>query len=1180
MKDKIELLAKGVFTFDRPELVTSVGNISISVEMGKSVEGSFTVSSSADKPFKGLVYATDSLISFDTNSFFNASNTINYKFDATHLDIGDSVKGRITIVSELGELDIPFQAKVRVPSCDTSVGPASDLFHFANLAQTDWSEAKNLFKSEEFGRTLSFYDSKFDTLYRALMRSGNNSLALEELLTAAHKKKPVSIKCEKNELSYEMPATVLKDSITITRDSWGYLQLTVETEGEFLSVERNIIWMDDFTGDDFKLELAIDPAKMHGGTNLGTIRISSVRETLTLSVIVKGRSDNLKERLARRKMRHVEMKILNNYMDLCFGRISQSKFVTEEEKELDKLRVYRPQGVLDRLTYIWLQLLSGREPQAVAALGIIFEDEDWGDDAFAFALALYLKALADHESLNDECGERLRNLYESTLDARIYLMYMGLDRKNRLSNNAKFDALRKAIRRGQTSPTTLFVACRIVNDEPTVLKEFTGFDLQVVCFGIKHKMITRNALIQIAYLAAREKTTSSLMISTLEHACEIFHTNEILEALCIHLIRGSKHDKTAFKWLSIGVNEQISAKNLYESCMKAWLSCRNEALPRGVQTYFETGVDLPDDIKSVFYAESVRRKTPSDGTSLVFMGQIREYAIKRLSEGAIDDNLAVLYNNVIEESDITPAVTAVLPDVVFKHKITGLPECTQSVLVAHKELENELSFPVRNGEAYADIVTEEFELLAEDGHGNRIVPARYSSERMITNPCLLRAASKNCTEDIRILLSELEGARYRGDAELAITLVGKIVYAPGLEKHFEIECRRELIEYYYENLEGELMEDLLVHTDLSVLSRRDRARMIDLMILRELYSLAVHNMELYGNYGVDSKRIAKLTSRLIETGDQRVGSEIFTELCFRVFQKKKHDDSIVKYLVRYYNADSESMYQVWRAAIDAGINAEELEERLLAQILFTENDMSYSRDIFRHYYGHGGNRKLIKAFLSCYAYKYLVCDQLPDESMLELMRRESVYDENDLCVLAILKFYSTQEELQEPDRNYVEQRMLLLEHKGVIMPFFRNFKNGIHIPEGMQDKQYVEYHTNPAKRVRIHYCMLTGESGDNGYVEEDMHDLGYGIFVSEFVLFYGEILQYYITEDVEGEAVITESGELCIEPEMIGNEETGYHQLNLMITAREMNDSKTMQRLMETYIRNEYISKKMFNPLF
>ena len=355
--------------------------------------------------------------------------------------------------------------------------------------------------------------------------------------------------------------------------------------------------------------------------------------------------------------------------------------------------------------------------------------------------------------------------------------------------------------------------------------------------------------------------------------------------------------------------------------------------------------------------------------------------------------------------------------------------------------------------------------------------------------------------------------------------------------------------------------------------------MIELLIMRELYSLAFRNMKVFGYGGVDIRRITKLVSRLITSNDENIGDPFFTELCYAAFCRKRHDRDIMSYLVKYYNGDNDSMYELWKAATDEGISADDLEERLLAQLLFTESDMSYSKDVLKRYYDHGSNRHLIGAFMSYYAYRYLVKELLPEADMLELMRRESVYQTNDLCVLAILKYLSQEEHFDDRDRNFIETKLADLENRGIVLPFFKTFGDGIRVPNEMQDKHFVEYHTDPRRHVRIHYCLLSDEDAEN-YVEADMKDLGYGIFVSEFVVFYGEVLQYYITEEDADSYVVTESSEIRPEPEMIGNEDTGYRQLNLIITAREMNDSKTMQKLLENYIRNEQLAKQLFEPIF
>lgn len=73
-----------------------------------------------------------------------------------------------------------------------------------------------------------------------------------------------------------------------------------------------------------------------------------------------------------------------------------------------------------------------------------------------------------------------------------------------------------------------------------------------------------------------------------------------------------------------------------------------------------------------------------------------------------------------------------------------------------------------------------------------------------------------------------------------------------------------------------------------------------------------------------------------------------------------------------------------------------------------------------------------------------------------------------------------------------------------------------------------------------------------------------GIHVKEFILFYNENIQYYITEEEEhGQIAVTESVNVQLDHNMKLEEDTRYNQLNFMLTALDVQDDKT---LMETGI--------------
>ena len=134
----------------------------------------------------------------------------------------------------------------------------------------------------------------------------------------------------------------------------------------------------------------------------------------------------------------------------------------------------------------------------------------------------------------------------------------------------------------------------------------------------------------------------------------------------------------------------------------------------------------------------------------------------------------------------------------------------------------------------------------------------------------------------------------------------------------------------------------------------------------------------------------------------------------------------------------------------------------------------------------------------------------------------------------------------------------------------------------LRDKFIVEYICNPAHPVTIHYRIeKKGESEE--FVQEAMENRFEGIHVREFVLFYGETIQYYITEQTEEGPKITESISTGIEEDIThegtSNGENRFKILNTMTIARQMRDEKTLIDMMEEYAKDVGLRRMAFAPL-
>ena len=139
------------------------------------------------------------------------------------------------------------------------------------------------------------------------------------------------------------------------------------------------------------------------------------------------------------------------------------------------------------------------------------------------------------------------------------------------------------------------------------------------------------------------------------------------------------------------------------------------------------------------------------------------------------------------------------------------------------------------------------------------------------------------------------------------------------------------------------------------------------------------------------------------------------------------------------------MFAVWRVCREKEINCTEFEERLIGQVLFAE---TYSMDVaqvFESYYEKGTDKRLIKAFLKYNAYKYLVKDRVIPEELFDIIAKELSFDKNEICSLAMLKYYSTKEHLDRNQKIFAEYYIEYFAGKDMVLPFFKDFAGKAYI---------------------------------------------------------------------------------------------------------------------------------------
>ena len=138
MQGMIDRILEEQFGNDNGSLDFSCAKIEISIPAGSVYEGSFRICSAPGVLTDGYIYTSDLRMECLTPTFSGSDEEIFFCFHGDYMEEGEVVKGVFNVVSNLGEYYLPFVVSVEYQILNSSIGTIKNLFHFANLAKSNW----------------------------------------------------------------------------------------------------------------------------------------------------------------------------------------------------------------------------------------------------------------------------------------------------------------------------------------------------------------------------------------------------------------------------------------------------------------------------------------------------------------------------------------------------------------------------------------------------------------------------------------------------------------------------------------------------------------------------------------------------------------------------------------------------------------------------------------------------------------------------------------------------------------------------------------------------------------------------------------------------------------------------------------------------------------------------------
>jgi hypothetical protein len=1168
----MEEILNGGFEYEVPKLILSCEKIQRTIKPGEDGRDEIYLGTEDNRRLKGYASSTHRRLVLGMDKFSGSTVDLPYGIDTAGLMPGDSFEGKIVLSTNVGEYQIPFTISVEKDQLKSHTGEIRTPEEFARLAKEDFREAFRLFTNENFRKHLAGNSPKEQALYLGMSKNPVTYQHLEEYLIAAGEKEPVRIHLKEEQASFYEIRESIQEEVAVHKSGWGHLRLEVEAQGDFLEVTKKIVTEEDFIGSTYGVEYIIHREALGRGRHFGKLLIRSPYETLVCQIVA-SKDKEVQVNMNSQEKRY-KLALTKDYLRMRLGKTQESAWLAESFHVIGQLGA----AGYDYPEYqLYEAYLYYRRDEFVKAQEILkkYQDKSFTREDLELAgVYLYLCYLVGLLKKKDDVCRKVRSFYQQKRDSFfLFWVLLQLDEEYEVTpSNAVFQ-MEELFSLGCKSPLLYLEAWQMIEKDMTLLHRLGGLWNQVFLFAGKEGLLGEELSMRLAYLSGYEKRFSRSLYRALCIAYEAHPTDDTLDAVCKHIMKGEPRRREYFKWYALAVERGLRLTRLYEYYIETMNTQSLEALPLSLRMYFTYNNALSDKKKAYVYANVVHHKAEDPDTFENYRKVMKEFALQKLSEGKINEDYAVLYQEFAAES-ADHKMTEALGKMLFTYRLYCDDKKVRYVVVRHSQMKDEEIYPCVDGVAYPRIYTEDAVVLFVDERQRRYVSTvDYNLRKLMDETKLLPACMEMEVAEPGFLLSMCQDGHI---TEKNLELFQRLEEQDGFSKAYRMENRRKLLDYYTANMDKETMDRYLRQMDYRAFAKVDKKTLLELLIARGMYRDAYQVFCDFGGEGVSLEGLLKLCSRMIMENEAEEEEELL-HLADYIYSKGKYDDVILEYLLKYYQGSQNHMFSLWDSARGFQIDTYAYEEKLLLLCMFVGDYRAHGAKVLESYVKALGKERVIKAYLTFASYGCFAKGHKLQPFVRKCLQAaiEREWEMDLVCRLTLLQSYARNRDWNSKQEPQVRQLLEDAVTKGIVLSCFHRFPPQFLSPWQLDDKVFVEDRTDPDAAVTLYYFLDTGLGNEPHYQSEPLRSRYPGVFTKTFTLFYGETLHYYFVEERGGKEHKT--SEKVISMNRIDEEgQNKYQMLNRMLAARRLGKEPEVIARLKEFLRQDNYVKEMY----
>lgn len=1178
VRARIGQIAAGRFNGTKPILAFSEETIDLSVIEGRSEAGSFVIESTNQIKICGIVYSTNPRMECLNPHFEGEKVRIRYQFNSKGLTEGDTCEGKFVIVCNQIEYSLSFCARITRLYAEASTGAVKSLDDFTRLAASNWDEAYHLFYNRNFLNTIP-YDNVYERLtyegFACARPSGQN---MEEFLIGVNKKQPVSISVDKSEEIFMASKEPQSGCFTITKDNWGYTEIRLRTDCEFIKLSKPVLTLDDFIGKTYLYEYIIDASAMHAGRNFGRIYIDGVYQSFTIDITAGVRDDDgsISDIAVTKDIKECMVGIMELYTSFRLKRIVTGVWANETISILNHLHALMPDEHMYELMKAQAFIINRQRQEAKWILDD-FKHSNPDKKAPIWGYYLYLMTLLEREpSYVDNMTHEVELIFYENPDSVLLFWVLLFLRDQYFDDSAgKLKDIKYWVLRGCSSPYLYIEAYYLISQDPYLIKELSVFELRILSWAVKEKALTKELAGAIFEAVDLAGGFDNRVYELLTAAYEICPEAEYVGIICSYLIKGHKNDTCFHKWFELGIENKLRLTGLYESYLLTMNDRQISPVPKVIQMYFSFDNKLPYRKLAVLYNNIIAAKETEPEVYHKYRKAMGRFAMDQVQLRHIDDNLAVLYEDMLELGFINEELSAAFSDIIYTHKLIVFDKRIVRAIIYQNEMKEPQIVPVTDQCAYFELFSNDYVILFEDSRGYRYVKSiSYRLQRLMDAEKYLDRCISLSPDRPQYIVSHFKHVRdYSDFTKDDLKLFKPVFYSESFSDSYKAVMGYRILKYCQLHDYEDYVRPFLQSINFDTLQKDARKYLIDMLVSNRLYEKA-YDMAM--EYGIDMLAAASkvvLCENALKV--QHVDDDFMVQLAISAFKTGKYSDLVLKYLCENYTGPTDELINLWHAADKFSISSMKLDERILEQGIYTQIEPEKISDIFMEYYKRAGNEKLILAYISLVAHGYLHSGGCKADFIFDIIEKRFIGNRtlNDACQLALLKHFAEKTDITQAELEIEDTLLKYYIYNNMYFDFFARLDYRLLEKYFLYDKAFLQYESTPGTHVVLHYSR--DEDGEE-FNSEDMVEMYDGIYVKTFVIFFGEMIRYYITEEHDNSIEVKESNRLTCNNIPGDNDHSRYNLINEMIISDTLSDETTLKSNIDEYKRLDAATKQLF----